>query len=103
MQRPAFRKTIREMGVATYGRIKHLHMDKVTYMEELLIAFKINFVCYCKICVNKVVVWLWSWGCTKRCGEGCGIMGPARWVWWAKRVPLWAIIGIFIKFYKTCW
>ena len=23
---------------------------------------------------NKVVVWLWSWGCTQICGGGCGIV-----------------------------
>ena len=63
MQKQAFKKTIKYTGVATYGCIKCLHMDKATYPEELLVVrncVQIDFVCYCKICINEVVVWLWS-------------------------------------------
>ena len=89
MQRLAFKKTIRETGAATYGHVKHLHMDKVTYLEELLVVrncIQIDFVCYCKICINKAVVWLWLWGHAQIHGGGCGIMWPTGQVWWAKQV-----------------
>ena len=90
--------------MATYSQIEHLYMDKVTYLEELLVVLnyvQINFVCYFRICVNKVIVWLWSWRHAQIHGGGCDIVLPIRQVWWAKWVPLRAIIGIFCKFLQN--
>ena len=82
-----------------------LYIDKVTYPEELLVhnGVQIDFVCYCKICINKVVVWLWSWGHAQICGGK---------VWHCKacRVSLVGQMGtsaghnrhFFVNFYKMC-
>ena len=77
MPRPASKKTIWEMGMAASGHVECLYMDKATYLEELLVflnCVQTDFLCYCKICINKVVIWLRSQGCTQICGVGCGIV-----------------------------
>ena len=98
------------MGTAACSCAKCLHIDRNDISGRVVSkvftclhnCVQIHFVTYCKIWVNKVVVWLWSWGHAQIHGGGCGIVWPTGRVWWAKHVPLWAIIGIFLQIPTKC-